>query len=177
MSEISDFRCGSVWGSVNAVGITFVLYILIPLIIMYMISSLGESIGASADMDLTIFTDEINKYLIRLALYSIPLLFISLFKGYYAPGNRARIPFKVVYSLYVALMLLLVTNFGNFTAAVDMSSIIDGMGDVSVVLNVGMLIYILAAISAAKAPLAFTEYIDKRKEYQETKLEKYGNKE
>ncbi|MBP5395212.1 MAG: hypothetical protein J6Y18_04850 [Candidatus Methanomethylophilaceae archaeon] len=114
---VTDFslRCGSWTSSFYYVCKAISAFIIIPLAAIALINGIGpeltEAMGSGIDFGPILM--EFGGYLSRYMLYSIPLLFLAAFIGYYPPGNYARIPFKFLSSISLAIMLLLFTDGGH----------------------------------------------------------------
>lgn len=156
-----------------------VIYIFIPLSGIALLTGIGPELNAAmgeGSVDFGMLLDQFSVYLRNLMVYSIPLLILSVFTGLYEKGSYARIPFKFISSLYLALILLMFTKGGVMDVTIDGSSISDNIGTIKVVLEIKAYIYILAIIAALKGFLAFAEFSDHRKAYLERAAEGFNQK-
>ena len=178
---ISDFslKCGSWTSSFYYLCKAITAYILIPLAFIALLSGLGprleEMVGAGLDFG-PIVTEFVT-YLDRYMVYSVPLVIFAIFIGYYPAGNYARIPFKFIASLYLAVMLLMFTDGGHLSISLTGESLESmNIAGMDMTLDIVGIIYILSIIAFVKGFLAFTEFSDNRKQYLEDLAEKFNKK-
>ena len=175
-----SLKCGSVSGSFLSFCVAIVKYIIIPLALITLIDKVGASIlgsFSSGTLDFGVILQEFTIYIRKFMVYSIPLLFLSIFIGYYPKGNYARIPFEFISAVYLAFILLLFTNGGYLDLHLDGSSLgIAELESADVTLVVTSFVYILATISIAKGFLAFAEFADCRKKYLKNLAKKLNSK-
>ena len=176
-SEFSP-KCMSFGGAFLSVAITVTIYILLPLAGIAFIAGVGSSLTEAMEgsVDFNTILDQFAVYLRSLMIYSIPLIILSAFVGLYEKGSYARIPFKFVYCLYLAAVMLLFTKGGEMDMFIDGSTIGEGIHSIEIVLEIKAVIYILAIISALKGFLAFAEFSDNRKKYLENSAKKFNKK-
>ena len=178
VSEFSP-KCMSFSGAFFSLSRSVVTYIILPLAAIALISGIGAELTANAgseSLDFGQMLDQFNVYLRNLMIYSIPLIILSIFVGLYEKGSYARIPFRLVYCLYLAVMLLMFTKGGHMDMTIDGSALGGGLDSVTIVLNIEAVIYILAIISALKGFLAFAEFSDNRKKYLENSAKGFNKK-
>lgn len=109
----------------------------------------------------------------RAIKYSIPFLIIAIPMGFYARGNAAKIPFRIIWALYTAIWIWVLAQGGLFTTALnDLSFGTINISSVSIALDLTAFLYITLMICVTKAFLAFSEYGSYRKEYLESLEEK-----
>ncbi len=178
----TDFslRCGSWTSSFFYFCKALSAFIILPLAAIAMINGIGPELTAALDsgIDFGPILVEFGGYLSRYMLYSIPLLFLAIFIGYYPPGNYARIPFKFLSSVYLAIMLLLFTEGGHLYVSLGGESLASlGIVSMDMTLDIVAIIYLLSFIAFIKGFLAFTEFTDNRKQYLENLAEKFNRKE
>ena len=178
---MSDFslKCGSWTGSFYSLCKAITGYILLPLAFIALLTGLGprleEIVGAGIDFGPIV--TEFAMYLDRYMVYSIPLIVFAIFIGYYPAGNYARIPFKFIASVYLAIMLLMFTDGGHLSISLGGDSLSSmGIGGLDMTLDIVGIIYILSIIAFVKGFLAFTEFSDNRKQYLENLAEKFNMK-
>ena len=178
---MTDFslRCGSWTSSFYYFCKALAGFIILPLAAIAMINGIGpelsEAVGSGIDFGPILV--EFGGYLSRYMLYSIPLLFLAIFIGYYPPGNYARIPFKFISAIYLAIMLLLFTNGGHLYVTISGDSLASmGIVSMDMTLDIVAIIYLLSFIAFIKGFLAFTEFVDNRKNYLENLAEKFNRK-
>ena len=177
----SDFspKCMSFGGAFLSLSIAIFTYILLPLSGISLLTAIGPEITAAMGedtIDFSMLLDQIAMYLRNLMVYSIPLIVLSIFVGLYEKGSYARIPFKFVSCLYLAVVLLMFTKGGMLDLTIDGSTLGPEIGDIVIVLEIKAFIYILAIISALKGFLAFAEFSDNRKKYLERSAKKFNKK-
>ncbi len=182
---LSDFslKCGSWTSSFRYFCKALVAYLILPLAIIALLEGIGPRLSEAFEtsMDFNAIISEFTVYLDRYMVYAIPLLFLSIFIGYYPPGNYARIPFKFLSAVYLSIMLLLFTNGGQLEVTLDGSALgydptTGGLSGLDMTLGVTGIIYILSIIAFVKGFLAFTEFSDSRKEYLRDLAEKFNRK-
>lgn len=120
--------------------------------------------GSSQDQIMTLARDT----LVRALAFSIPLLIIAIPMGFYPAGNAAKIPFRLMFAIYLAIWTWIVTTGGIFDFAI--SGIQSGSMDISsisVTLDLTLLIYIVIILCIVKGFLAFSEYGSNREKYLE----------
>lgn len=178
---ITDFslRCGSWTGSVYYFCKAIAGYIILPLAFIALINGIGPEISSAAgsSIDFGPVLIEFGGYLSRYMVYAIPLIFLAILIGYYPPGNYARIPFKFLSAMYLAVMLIMFTEGGHLYVHMDGSSFGDlGISAMDMTLDIVAIIYLLSFIAFIKGFLAFTEFVDNRKNYLENLAEKFNKR-
>lgn len=176
----TDFslKCGSWTNSFLSLSKAIVVYILLPLAFIALIKGTAPTLNTmmGGAIDVGLIFEQFIIYFNRYILYSVPLVILSIFAGYYPPGNYARIPFKFISSAYLAIMLLMFTNGGHIGVSITGDALAStGIMGIDLTLDFVGVIYILAFITFVKGFLAFTEFSDNRKGYLE-KLAKKMNK-
>ncbi len=178
---MSDFslKCGSWTGSFYYLCKAITGYLLLPLAFIALLTGLGprleEIVGAGIDFGPIV--TEFAMYLDRYMVYSIPMIVFAIFIGYYPAGNYARIPFKFIASVYLAVMLLMFTDGGHLSVSLGGESLSSmGIDGLDMTLDIVGIIYILSIIAFVKGFLAFTEFSDNRKQYLENLAEKFNMK-
>ena len=177
----SDFslRCGSWTSSFYYFCKAIAGYIIIPLAFIALINGIGPEISdaVGSGIDFGPILIEFGGYLSRYMVYAIPLIFLAILIGYYPPGNYARIPFKFISAIYLAIMLLMFTDGGHLYVTMDGDSFGDlGVSFMELTLDVVAIVYLLAFIAFIKGFLAFTEFTDNRKTYLENLANKFNKK-
>ena len=177
----SDFspKCMSPGGGFLSFAVAVTMYILIPLAGISLIAGVGAELSSSMgsdSLDIGMLLNEFAVYLRNLMVYSIPLIVLSVFVGLYEKGSYARIPFKFLSSLYLAIVLLMFTKGGHMDMVVDGSALGGAVDQITLVINIEAVIYILATIAALKGFLAFTEFSDNRKAYLERAAKNFNKK-
>ena len=178
---LSDFslKCGSWTSSFLYICRAIVTYIILPLAFISLIEGLGPRLGemTGSEIDFGPILTEFAVYLDRYMFYSIPLLLLAGFIGYYPAGNYARIPFKFLAAVYLSIMLLMFTNGGHLNVTLDGDSLASlGIVKMDFTLSIVGIIYILSIIAFVKGFLAFTEFSDNRKKYLEDLAAKFNDK-
>lgn len=178
---LSDFslRCGSWTSSFLYICRAIVTYIILPLAFISLIEGIGPRLGemTGSEIDFGPILTEFAVYLDRYMFYSIPLLLLAGFIGYYPAGNYARIPFKFLAAVYLSIMLLMFTNGGHLNVTLDGDSLASlGITRMDFTLSIVGIIYILSIIAFVKGFLAFTEFSDNRKKYLEDLAAKFNDK-
>lgn len=176
---LTDFspKCMCFGGAFKSVAVVVTCYLLLPLSAISLIEGIGPALSAATSSGSVDFGELLlgfTVYFRNLMIYSIPLIFISAFVGLYEPGSYARIPFKFLYSLYLAAVLLMFSQGGYMNVTIDGSSISPDIVEISLGLEIKGVIYILAIISALKGFLAFAEFTDNRKKYLENTAKRFN---
>ena len=156
---LSDFslKCGSWTSSFLYICRAIVTYIILPLAFISLIEGLGPRLGemTGSEIDFGPILTEFAVYLDRYMFYSIPLLLLAGFIGYYPAGNYARIPFKFLAAVYLSIMLLMFTNGGHLNVTLDGDSLASlGIVKMDFTLSIVGIIYILSIIAFVKGFLA-----------------------
>lgn len=177
----SDFslKCGSWTGSFLYLCRSITVYILMPLAMIALIRGIGPHLTTmiGGAINISSLFEQFVEYFNRYILYSIPLIFLSIFIGYYPAGNYARIPFKFLSAVYLAIMLLMFTDGGHLAVTLDGEALAStGITGIDLTLDIVGVIYILAIISFVRGFLAFTEFSDNRKDYLEKLAKKFNKK-
>lgn len=178
----SDFASssGDIGGAFYELAKALLIFMIIPLSIYALISGVINQAIASGTMDPETIAD-INEilstawdYVRKFIRYSIPMLFLAIPIGFYPAGNYAKIPFRIVAALYLAVLLIMFTNGGDLL--VSLYNVIDTeqliVDSVSVNINIAPVIYMMIVICIAKAFLSFAEFAGSREKYLEDLTEK-----
>ena len=167
-----DFSPKNGWilGAVLYFFAILMMFVIIP----YMVYSFAAS--ALSETDVAVFgsTDLRNiawEWVSNMMKYAIPLVLLAIPIGFYRKGSYARIPFKIIFALYLASWLWIASHGGIFTAAVEDVDIGGALSAITLGLNIRTIVYVNILICIAMAFLAFTEFAGNRKKYFE-KLDK-----
>ena len=151
----TDFspRYGSLLRAITSFIGSMITFVVIPFVVFNFMAIQMSGAGLNNIMDETwLLVQNMIKFSVPMVLLSIPI-------GFYRPGSYARVPFKVLSAIYLASWLRMVSN--NGILLMEMSE------EITVVLDISMITYIVMMIAFAKVFLAFSECGGKRKEYLE----------
>ena len=159
---ISDMspKNGSLSGAMIYFFMTVGIFVVAPYAVFVFASGAGDgmtvfgSVGGLADGVWGWVTDMMK--------YSFPLVLLSVFIGFYRAGSYARIPFKILFALYLGSWLWIASHGGVFSFST-------GAGIIS--LDIRYVAYVLIMICIAMVFLTFSEFGGNRKKYLEA-LEK-----
>ncbi|MCL2711981.1 MAG: hypothetical protein FWD37_01735 [Methanomassiliicoccaceae archaeon] len=179
---LEDFspKNGSLLGAFISFLITTSIFVIIPFLIFNFL------FGAMADIDIEELKDIMGgigdvidgmwDFAFNLMKYAIPLVLLSIPAGFYRPGSYARIPFKMLYAMYLAAWMWIASRGGIFEIPID-DSFFEGLSQLglSIGIDVRYIVYVTVMICFAKMFLAFSEFGGHRKKYLE-KIEKKKDK-
>ncbi len=178
-----DLKEGSRKNGIKGLIGGIITFIVIPLILLYVLGYLEDIIISNT-------SDDINKddmralfkiaydILIMSLIFGIPAIVLKTLGKFYPEGNRARLTFKLLYGVYIAFWLFIITSGGIIT--VDASKIAASMAGnssdylisrLTMVLDVSGLMIIIILLTLLKNIIPIAEYKGARKEY----LERMGN--
>jgi hypothetical protein len=166
-----SLKNGTVLGALIRFLVVLTVFIIIPYAVFTFVSGslsdMGGDIFEGADM-----TDQAWEWVSNMMKYAIPLILLSIPIGFYRPGSYARIPFKILFALYLGSWLWISSNGGIFSLTLpDMSFMADSVSSITVNLDMRYVVYVMMMICFAMVFLAFTEFGGNRKKYFEA-LEK-----
>jgi len=100
--------------------------------------------------------------------YAIPLVLLSIPIGFYRKGSYARIPFKIVFAIYMGSWLWISSQGGVFIVTGVEEMMIEGVSSsITVGIDVKYVVYVMLLICVAMMFLAFSEFAGNRKKYFE----------
>ncbi len=181
---MSDFSLskGSKKDGVKALITSIIIFIVVPIIGMIVLNYVKDLIvsGMPVDMsrdELDAIFNMVSDILILYLILGIPAIIFRTLGGFYPAGNRARLTFMILYGIYIAVFIIMVTSGGIIQT--DLSSIVASMlGNdynyhvygLKVVIDISGLVMIIVLITLFKNIVPIGEYMGARKEY----LEKEG---
>ena len=154
-------------GSLSGAMISFFLTIAIFVAVPYLLFTFASG---SLTSGTTVFgyTDDIADgvwgWIIDMMKYAFPMILLSVFIGFYRAGSYARIPFKILFALYLGSWLWIASHGGVFSFTIASTS-------TSITLDVRYIAYVMIMICFAMVFLTFSEFGGNRKKYLEA-LEK-----
>ena len=174
------FSAGDIGGAFYELAKALLIFMIVPLSLYALISGVANQAIASGTMDPEAIAD-LNEvmstlwdYVRRFIRYSIPMLFLAIPVGFYSAGSYAKIPFRILAALYLAVLLIMFTNGGDIF--VSLYNVINTeqliVNSVSVNINIAPIIYMMVIICIAKAFLSFAEFAGSREKYLEDYTEK-----
>ena len=158
---------GSILGALIRFLIVLTMFVIIPYAVYYFISDglsgAGGGLLGSADIDEIAWA-----WVSNMIKYSIPLVILAIPIGFYRKGSYARIPFKVVFALYLSVWFWISSHGGIFDATLHDVEIVAGtLSTITLNLNVRYIVYVMMILSIAMVFLVFTEFAGNRKKYLE----------
>lgn len=153
MAKAVNDRRNSVARCVGGLILSVIGYVLFPLIVrMYVFPMAPEG------MEL----DGISKLLDRWLLAGIPLVILSIPRGYYGVGGRGWLISSVLYGIIKIFWILYILNFGDITGLISIDGS-NGWQRVDIVLNGFM--YLMVALRLLKLIIVYGDYRDNRAAY------------
>ena len=151
---------------------TAVGFIILPLCVYALMEGMMDLAVANGMFGTTMFEDMSNvsqSMLTRAIKYSLPFLIIAIPMGFYPSGNAAKIPFRLIFAVYMVIWIWIITGGGVIITELGSLPITGNltMDQVGIAMNVANVMYISMMIGLAKGFLAFSEYGSHRKKYLE----------
>jgi len=151
---------------------TAVGFIIIPLCMFALMEGVMDVAIANGMFSSSMFddmTDLSQGMLMRAIKYSLPFLIIAIPMGFYPSGNAAKIPFRLLFAVYMVIWIWVITNGGVIFAEMGTIPIGGGltMDSIGLRINLTNVLYITLMIALAKGFLAFSEYGSHREKYLE----------
>jgi len=157
---------GGTKGAVKYFLKTFIALIVVPSIIYFSIPYLFDAIAGGAAGDISAQMKDLEPYFIRLILCAIPMVIISIPLGYFARGDKRKVPCRIAYGVAAAALVLIVTNGGKFNlsmADVDLGAAL--VSSFSITLTNTVLVMIIVILCLLKGLLGILEYRVYRDEF------------
>lgn len=157
------------------------VFILIPLSTFALLDGLmgiaASQGGSNLDPDaLAGMADMLRQITERAIKYSMPLLIIAIPMGFYPRGNAAKIPFRLIWAIYMMIWIWVLAEGGQFTTSLNEISFGSfTVRSIEITLDLTFILYITMMVCIARGFLAFSEYGSYREEYLEN-LEKREEK-
>jgi len=150
--------------------VVLMMFVILPYMVYSFAAAALSDAGATSlgDLDLRNVAWE---WVSNMMKYAIPLVLLAIPIGFYRKGSYARIPFKIIFALYLASWLWISSHGGIFSAEVTGLEIGGTVSAITLGIDVRYIVYIMIMISVAMAFLAFAEFGGNRKKYFEA-LEK-----
>ena len=99
--------------------------------------------------------------------YAAPLVLLSIPIGFYRAGSYARIPFKIMFALYLGSWIWIASGGGIFSVSFDAAAVMGAASSIFVEIDIKYVIYVMIMICFAMMFLAFSEFGGNRKKYLE----------
>ncbi|MFA6803107.1 MAG: hypothetical protein WCR24_01280 [Candidatus Methanomethylophilaceae archaeon] len=174
------FGSGDVGGAFCELTKALLIFMVVPLSIYALISGVADQAIASGTMnpetvsDVEEIVSTLWYYVRKFIRYSIPMLFLAVPIGFYSAGSYAKIPFRIIAALYLAVLLIMFTNGGDIL--ISLYNVINTeqliVNSVSVNIDIAPIIYMMVIICIAKAFLSFAEFAGSREKYLEDSMKK-----
>ncbi|MCL2786503.1 MAG: hypothetical protein FWD81_04710 [Methanomassiliicoccaceae archaeon] len=167
MTLLDDIRTdmspkkGTLTGALICFCITIIIFVVIPYA-LFAVASGSPGGGMTFIGDADGLEEGVWGWVTDMMKYAFPMVLLSVFIGFYRAGSYARIPFKVLFALYLATWLWIASHGGVFTFQLvsgGMTSVIE--------FDVRYIAYVLIMISFAMLFLTFSEFGGNRKKYLE----------
>ena len=162
---------GSLAGAVLSFLCVLMVFVIAPYILFALLSGSLPGIGIEFGIDTEEIIDGIWPWIENMMKYAIPLILLSIPIGFYRAGSYARVPFKMLFALYMGSWLWVASNGGVFSMTLPVFEIFGSTSALTVGLNVTYIIYVMILICFAMVFVALAELGGNRKEYLEA-LEK-----
>jgi len=159
---MTDFslKNGTLLGAMISFFIIIGVFVVIPYTIALYISGGLEQIavGNAGAMEGGMWDTVSN-----LMKYAIPLILLSIPVGFYRAGSYAKIPFRILFTLYLGAWIWIASNGGVFT--VDMGGAADGISSMTLGVDISYIVFVMMIICLAMMFLAFAEFGGSREKY------------
>ena len=156
-------------GWITGAGIYFFVVLTVFVIIPYMVYSFAADGLAATDISLFGSSDLRGgawTWVSNMMKYAIPLVLLAIPIGFYRAGSYARIPFKIVFSLYLGSWLWVSSHGGVFSAAAGAD--IGGIAStITLGLDMRYVVYVTLMICFAMMFIAIAEFGGNRQKYFE----------
>ncbi|MDR0334915.1 MAG: hypothetical protein LBH69_03415 [Methanomassiliicoccaceae archaeon] len=157
-------------GWLTGAGIYFFAVLAVFVIVPYLVYSFAADGLASTDVTLFGAADLRNGawlWVSDMMKYAIPLLLLAIPIGFYRAGSYARIPFKIIFAVYLGSWLWVASHGGVFSATVDGIEISGITSSLTLGLDVRYVVYVTLMICFAMMFLAVSEFGGNRQKYFE----------
>ena len=159
-----SLKNGSLSGAMISFFISIGIFVIAPYAIFAFAS--GSFEGTTVFGDKGDLADGVWGWIIEMIRYAFPLVLLSIPIGFYRAGSFARIPFKILFALYLGSWLWIAAHGGIFSFTLS-----EGGTLTTISLDVRYVAYVMIMICIAMVFLAFSEFGGNRKKYLEA-LEK-----
>lgn len=164
-----DLKHGS-WGKGIFAAVTrFISIVVVPLVMIWFMNNMIQSISEFADMSEII--DTASEVVQRFMIYGIPLILLAFFASFYAKGNKAKVLFTAIVSVYFIFWILMIFPNGELILSIDASSMLSGgdidLGMVNITLEFIGILLILVVLRLLKVIKSYAVYKNNREKYME----------
>ncbi|MCL2143484.1 MAG: hypothetical protein FWH44_04420 [Methanomassiliicoccaceae archaeon] len=161
---------GTLGGAAIYFFIVLTVFIIVPYAVYSFVSgSLSGAGGALfGDADLR---NGVWDWISNMMKYAIPLVLLAIPIGFYRAGSYVRIPFKIIFAIYLGSWLWVASHGGVFSMTVHDTNIMGAISSISVSIDVRYVVYVMMLICFAMVFLAFSEFGGNREKYMKA-LEK-----
>lgn len=161
---------GSLLGALLSFIFVLMAFVIIPYLLFAFVSGGLSAIGDAFGIDASDISEGIWPWVTDMMKYAIPLVLLSIPIGFYRAGSYARVPFRMMFALYLASWLWIASHGGVFIVTLPSVEIFGGTS-ITIGIDVKYLIYIMIMICFVMVLVAVSELGGNRKEYLEA-LEK-----
>jgi len=162
---------GSLAGAALSFICVLMVFVITPYILFAFISGSLPGIGIEFGVDTSEVSAGIWSWIMDMMKYAIPLLLLSIPVGFYHAGSYARVPFKMLFALYLGSWLWVASHGGVFTMTFPSVEIFGGSSALTIGIDVRYVVYVMIMICFVMMFLALSELGGNRKDYLEA-LEK-----
>jgi hypothetical protein len=160
-------------GWLTGAGIYFFIVLLLFVIIPYLVYSFAA--GGLSETSVTFFgvfdlRNTAWDWVSDLLKYAIPLLLLAIPIGFYRAGSYARIPFKIIFAIYLGSWMWVASHGGIFTSTFE-TEIAGTASLITIGFDVRYVVYVTLFICFAMIFVTFAEFAGNRIKYFEA-LEK-----
>jgi len=165
---------GTIVGAILSFIFALVTFVIAPYVLFALVSGGLADISGMIGIDVNEMAESVWPMAESMMKYAVPLVLLSIPVGFYRAGSYARVPFKMLFALYLGSWLWVASQGGIFV--IDMPLEIGGSTSaLAMGLDIRYIIYVMMMICFVMMFLAFSELGDKRKKYLEA-LEKKKDK-
>jgi hypothetical protein len=169
LSDLSP-KNGTLIGALLSFICVLMAFVIVPYLLFAFVSGGLSVIGEAFGIDASDITEGIWPWVTDMMKYAIPLLLLSIPVGFYRAGSYARVPFRMLFALYLASWLWIASHGGVFIMTLPSIEMFGGTS-ITIGIDVKYLIYIMIMICFVMVLVALSELGGNRKEYLEA-LEK-----
>ncbi|MCL2890303.1 MAG: hypothetical protein FWF40_00230 [Methanomassiliicoccaceae archaeon] len=164
-------RNGTLAGAILSFLCVLMVFVIAPYILFAFLSGGLPDIGIEFGIDTAEIIDGIWPWIMDMMKYAVPLILLSIPIGFYHAGSYARVPFKMLFALYMGAWLWIASHGGIFDMTLPGFEIFGSTSALTVGLDVKYIVYVMIMICFAMMFVALAELGGNRKKYLET-LEK-----
>jgi len=158
---------GSLAGALLSFICVLTVFVIAPYILFTFISGRLPGIGIEFGIDTSEIAAGIWPWIMDMMKYAIPLVLLSIPIGFYRAGSYARVPFKMLFALYLGSWLWIASNGGVFDMTLPISELFGSTSTLTIGIDVKYVVYVMVLICFVMVFLALAELGGDRKDYFE----------